>query len=285
MSDSPEKYLTSLVRAENQEVIIGNKSLIKRGLDHLFKRDSRRINFPKNCSIGTLYIVDSSGEFWWENERIEYGAATGVVHIPSGKKVILEVQEREEVEEVWAGNCYDYDVESYTYLLPLADLNPNDLQGVDLSCVSVSSLSRGESWASVEYLHNLTGLEWVSMRGNKIGDEDLVFLSGMPSLQYLDLSETEVCGSALYNLKNSKLRELSLNTTNVSDVNGLGFLHHLPYLEKLGLGGNQVTYNCLYDLSTLTNLTELVLDFIHWDEFEIKELDDALPRDCEIIRW
>lgn len=286
MNDDSKKAQESLVHFRKQEMAKRSDRLVKRGIAQLHRRECRVIKFPPRYSIGTLYIVNSNDSgFWWDQEWEELDEAMGKVLVPFGKKVILEVCERDEIHEVWAGDCDDYEVESFTHLLPLSELKSDDLHGIDLSRVSLSCLEIGESWASIEYLHSLTSLEWISLQGNKIGDEELAFLSEMDSLEYLNLSNTEVCGSALYQLKNSKLRELRLSATYVGDLNGLGFLHYLPYLERLNLGGNEVTYSSLSDISTLINLRELVIDFDNWNNFELKELDDALPSGCEIIQW
>ncbi len=285
MSDDSKKAQKSLVHFRRQELAMRSNDLVKRGLAQLRRRKCYVRNLPSRFCIGTLYTVDSSdSSFWWDQEWEEFGGVTGKVFAPSNKKLILKICEREEAQEIWVSILSDHEGQTANYLLPLSELDSNDLQGLDLSRASISYLEEA-GWENIEYLYDLKGMEWLSLRENKIIDEQLGFLSEMTSLQYLDLSDTEVCGSALYGLKDSKLRELSLNTTNVGEVNGLGFLHYLPYLEKLDLGGNnEVTINCLYDLSTLTNLKELVIDFVYWDNFEIKELDDALPPDCEIIQ-
>lgn len=277
-----EKENKQLIRLTDNAITRANHSLVKRGLTHLHRRECRVINFPSQFSIGILGTVDANGsDFWWDQKWEKLGEAIGEVQLPSSKKLGLEARERKVVINNPSADSADF----FTDLLPLAKLNFDDLQALDLSGVSFRDLSIRDRQARSNYLQHLTGLEWISMRENKVNDDDLSFLSKMESLQYLDLSDTEVTGYALYGLKNSKLRELCLNTTNVGEVNGLGFLHCLPYLEKLDLGGNnEVTINCLYDLSTLTNLKELVIDFVYWDNFEIKELDDALPPGCEIIQ-
>lgn len=233
--DKEKKDQTSLFYAGKREITARSATLVRRGLRQLLRKEARLVCFPKSCSLGKLFVVESEGsDYWWQNEWQELGEATSEVLVPPGKKLILEVREREEAHEVWAGNCYAYEVESFAYLLPLAELNPGDLQGLDLTRISVSDLSSSESWASIEYLYELTGLEWLNLSGT--ASDTLFLLNKLKSLHGLDCS-----GMSIYSLEPLKSQ---------------------TELKYLSLNGAIIDCADIYDLSRLTSLRQLDLNFV-----------------------
>lgn len=302
-----KKENRQLVRSDKGEISRRTDKIVRRGLNQLQRRVSRIINFPIQFSIGTLYTVDSSDDdFWWRKEWEKLGEATGEVLIPLGKKLILEVREREEVDEVWAGNCYDYEVGYFTDLSPLAELNPNDLQGIDLSRVSMSNLETGASWASIGYLEGLENLEWLKVNNSSF--EELPLLANLANLKGLDFSGNIYFSPYVYGLSPlsglSKLQYLNLGHTRIGNPAGLqqltelrcldfsfvevienggildaDFLNKLVNLEELYLTGVEVN-----EIACLKKLPKLrILEISDWlySEEEIAVLREALPN-CAI---
>ena len=115
-----------------------------------------------------------------------------------------------------------------------------------------------------------------------LGDKELTYLKGLPSLEILHLGDTQVTDAGLENVKElADLRELVLSDTQVTDA-GLEHLKGLTNLTDLHLGDTQITDAGLEHLAAMTNLTFLTLFVTQVTPEGVKKLQEALP-DCEIV--
>lgn len=97
---------------------------------------------------------------------------------------------------------------------------------------------------------------YVSFRGTKVTNRDLVHLRKLPRLENLDLTETRVTSAGLENIRDAThLVYLGLWNTKVGDM-GLEHIKHLKNLRALVLDGTKVTDEGLERLSELTNLDD-----------------------------
>lgn len=97
-----------------------------------------------------------------------------------------------------------------------------------------------------------------------VGDDDLVHLSGLDTLESLNLSGTDITGAGLVHLANlTNLKKLSLGggyqKQSKVDDEGLSHLTNLTKLEQLVLSDSRITDEGLAHLSGLTNLKSLYL--------------------------
>ncbi|MBU1220477.1 protein kinase [Myxococcota bacterium] len=110
-----------------------------------------------------------------------------------------------------------------------------------------------------EDLTRLTNLEGLICRGCEVTDETAVFLSQIPSIEYLDLSETMVTSRSMAGIGRMKnLKHLILKNTTINDE-GIKFLSESRKLKTLDLTGTKVTDSCSVYLNNMTMLNSLVL--------------------------
>ena len=129
--------------------------------------------------------------------------------------------------------------------------------GAPISKIEMASLNRLEApdkdirdLTGLEFAINLTLLDLGKPFGNSNEISNLLPLSGLTSLEVLDLSFNSISDvTPLSNLNN--LRELHLFVNNISDV---GALSGLTSLEVLDLSSNSIS-----DVSALSNLNNLEL--------------------------
>jgi Leucine-rich repeat (LRR) protein len=108
-------------------------------------------------------------------------------------------------------------------------------------------------------LRHLTGLTSLTLRNNRSGitDAELIHLSGMTRLEWLDLAGCKITGRGLASLKNmTQLKRLCLGWTQVDD-SGLEVIAGFPELRELELHQTKITDLGLVHLRGLKNLREL----------------------------
>ena len=95
------------------------------------------------------------------------------------------------------------------------------------------------------------------LRGRELTDEDLVHVSKLKQVEYLNLGRTQIRGPGLRHLKTlSKLRRLHLEQTAVDDA-GIAQLAGMHSLEYLNVFGTQVTDRSLQVLAQLPELQQV----------------------------
>lgn len=126
----------------------------------------RQVPFPAERSLGQLYLRACSSDQYafWEPG----GDARGVVVVPAGKELRLNVSPQ-----------------ASTDLSPLARLQPNDLQYLQLSGTRVGN-------TDLIHLQRLTGLRVLWLYDTRVSDAGLVYLQGLHGLRVLNLRSTLV---------------------------------------------------------------------------------------------
>jgi hypothetical protein len=126
----------------------------------------RSVRFPRGHSMGALWVRDrdSEGYAFWE----PWGDAQGSVTILAGKELRLNVTPQ-----------------ASTDLSPLAALQPDDLQYLQLSGTRVTNVG-------LAHVRALTGLRVLWLYDTQISDAGLVHLQGLSGLRVLNLRSTLV---------------------------------------------------------------------------------------------
>lgn len=123
----------------------------------------------------------------------------------------------------------------------------------------------------------------VGLRYRKFSDVDLIPLSSLAELIWLDLNDTPVGDNGLVHLAGlRRLKRLRLDETQVTDA-GLCHLSGLKELEQLNLYKTQISDAGLANLAVLTNLEELNLQRTQVTDEGVANLQKALPK-CRIAR-
>ncbi len=202
--------------------------------DVLAQGPLRVIHFPKECSVGKIYIRD------WGSTRYgdwrEFGDAQGNIRITPDLELRLDSN----------GNI--------TEIMPLfSTLGPDDIQSLWLG-------RRRLTDAHLVHLERLTGLKHLCLGWNmNISDEGLVHLQGLSSLEELWLTDTQVTDAGLVHLKElTSLQHIGLDGTRITDE-GLVHLRSLPALRILWMANTKVTDAGLAHLKDMASLEELNL--------------------------
>lgn len=236
---------TALVPTSSPALTTRATDLVRRGLESIRAREPRVVRFPRDLSIGTLFIYESDhyesdhlllndeGEEEWEEAE-----ARGDVIVPADKVVSLAVHP------------------SVSDLSPLAALQPDDLQGLRLHDASTAG---AVSNSSIRNVGKLTGLISLGVSGNEFTDESLGILRPLTSLKVLGLAWTKITDSGLPLMTHlHDLKELFLTSTLVTDA-GLAHVEQLTQLESLWLGATNVTSVGLRHIRNLSSLRLLYL--------------------------
>lgn len=185
-------------------------------------RGSRRVSFPLDRSVGTLYVRDQR-PLWgaWESPFDpslwqELGSARGEVAVPMGKELGLQVS-----------------YETSEDLTVVASLGHGALQALSLARTRATD----DSLRRVAQLPLLD----LNLAGTGVGDDGVAHLGGMHMLQTLDLWGTRISdrGAGVVGGFES-LRTLDLWGTRVTDA-GLRHLARLHALTRLYAPGPRVT--------------------------------------------
>ena len=190
------------------------------------------VRFPKDRSMGTLYIRDVGLDSWYESWQ-KLGEATGDISIPHKKEVKLEISE-----------------EAASDLSPLAKLKTDDLQMLSFGWKKVEV-------GSLAPIDNLKGLKALNLQRAKFNSEDFEHLTELSQLEVLRLGDHQLTdGSMQYIGQLTSLRSLALWGTGISDE-GLKHLKGLTNLTFLALNGCKITDEGLGYLKNMTALEGL----------------------------
>ncbi len=145
------------------------------------------IRLPAGKTYGEFLVESDDDPEYWET----LSAARGVIKLPLGKRVQLEVKEKKDVD-----------------LAFVANLAPSTLFSVDLSESGVKDLQ-------LAHLKSLSELKELDLSSTKISSEALSYLNGMDKLEKLWLDGTPVDDSCIDELvQNFKsLKKLSIKDT------------------------------------------------------------------------
>lgn len=219
------------------------------------RHTARRVEFPAQRSVGTLYVRDHrpAAGAWeapfdpslWE----ELGPAQGSVAVPSGKELGLKV-----------------DYETSEDLAAVMALEPEALQSLSLARTRVTD----------EALAQIAGrpLLDINLAGTSIGDAATGHLEETRTLQTLDLWGTMVSSEGLMSLTGmASLRTLDLWGTRVSD-RGLLHLESLPSLSRLYVPGPRITTEGVAHIGRCRSLRALDLSGAHVGDEGVSLLSD-----------
>lgn len=230
---------------------------------------ARTVRFPADRSLGTLRVLDmgalSVERAWhWRKSPDTWqwqvlGEARGEVTVPPGMALRLFAREAALDDPSLLASLGPGDLQSLGLRGPrvtdatlqavgrltgLVELDLFDtavdaglahlhglrgLRKLDASR-TVAAGPPGVSDAGAEHLRHLVSLEWLGLRGTRVGDATLAALEGLGRLQYLDLRATGVTDAGLAHLRGlTELRYLDLS---YAEVRGPG-LTHLEGLHRL----------------------------------------------------
>ncbi len=243
----------------------------------------RVLPFPKDRSIGKVWIIDSTSPVSWKLDWKEFAQAQGDVEIPPGKLVQLQVSEKAggDLSPLANLRASDIDVLSlYGAAVGDEDLTTvkrfSGLKGLALIYTSATGLglahvadlkqlgelelngSSNLTDDSLSHLSQLASLHFLGLGFTGIGDAGLEHLKPLTHLTDLDLRSCAVTDKGLETLTDLKaLEELWLDDTRISDA-GLRPLGKLEKLTVLGLSGDAITdagLSYLIDMKNLENIS------------------------------
>lgn len=214
MNERMKPRAGDLVPSGGQELTIPSAPLAKRGLDMLRAQEARTVRFAEDRSSGALFACSMD----WKIEPYlrlymdtgeEIGEARGTVTVPPGVGLSLR------------GN---WEVQQTPDLSPLAALDANDLQEIQLSDTDVTD-------ADLAHLRGLSGLRLLSL-GSQITDAGLAYLSSLTGLYILDLDFTQITDAGLAHLQGlANLKSLELSETQITDAGLAELRRALPQCE------------------------------------------------------
>jgi hypothetical protein len=161
------------------------------------KAKVRTLKFPDNLSIGEVLLESEDDPDYWES----VGAASGIVTVPAGRSIQLEV-------------CKDSDVQ----FSALKNLDPHAIQSLDLSGSAVKDADLNEivhfnrlneidlsnteiSDKGIETIAKIHSLKRVWLDHSKVTDQALKILTALQELQKVSFVGTEITESALNEVK------------------------------------------------------------------------------------
>ena len=222
--------------------------------------ESRVIHFPKDRSIGNLYVVDEypTDNFWswmftWYTQYL--AEARGNVKVPADKILRLDVSEQAWSQPEPFANLKSDDIQFlnfYTYKYPDASVLKDVKQLTGLEALSLAYTETIES--GLEDIVGLKKLRYLYLPGH-IRAEELAYLSKLPSLEFLHITGPMVTDDKMVHI--GEVPSLMYLRLTGSDVGtGLAHLKGLKSLRYLDLGGNS-SYDINEGLSHLADLTEM----------------------------
>ena len=140
---------------------------------------SRIVRFPRDHSMGNLYVRDCSqaGEIGWQVRSTKLGEAQGTVEVPNGKDLSLIISE-----------------EGLRDLSPLLTLKPDDLQAITFPLVSIGA-------ERLNFLQGLGGLVSLKLRLSSVHNSELDCLKNLRALRSLYLLGDDVTEAELDKLR------------------------------------------------------------------------------------
>ncbi|MEO8553668.1 MAG: hypothetical protein ABI678_27025, partial [Kofleriaceae bacterium] len=122
--------------------------------------------------------------------------------------------------------------------------------------------------AAIQQLAARTDLREVDLADTPVDDASARAFLGFPDLRMLRLDGTPVSDHGLDVVPGSKLVELYLSSTKVTD-NGMALLDHLPHLVALGLGTTKIGGATIERIAKLGELRTLVLSKTRSEHLEL----------------
>jgi Leucine-rich repeat (LRR) protein len=223
----------------------------------------RIVHFPKDRSMGTLYIQDVNTENWpslfkqwdWDTKATQswqyFCPAKGNVIVPRGKRLRLRIKQQDKWKD----------------LSPLQKLSPNDLYSLSLRGELLTITNPDDR--CIPHIAHLTGLKELDITSSNISDRGLKVLENFPSLEHLHLPP-RISDSGMLSVSRIKsLRGLYLNGIDRVSNKGFEHLKEHPNLETIFFSSNQANAKVMRELTKLPALKHLS---IHGPNFT----DDAL---------
>lgn len=212
---------------------------------------ARKINFPNDISLGSIYAAPLSQPESWELLTIPQGLITkpenqpiswewfdearGTIEVPPDTKLKLKVSSSA-VEDIGA----------------LEQLGPEDLNVLDMSRTPATD-------TSLMSIRHLTGLKSLELAYTAITNGGIDIILSLKNLHTLGLTNTGLSNTGITTIKNFEhLKELWLNGTLIDDE-GIDHLLGLKGLWLLGLSGTKVTGEGLDKLASLPNLLRIYM--------------------------
>jgi Leucine-rich repeat (LRR) protein len=226
----------------------------------LMAGQERIIHFPKDCSIGGIYVVGEypTDDFWswmfsWETQFL--AEAKGDVKVPAGKILRLDVSEQAwSKPEPFSGTRPD-DIQSlnfFTYKHADASVLKDVKHMTGLEALNLAHTETIES--GLENLVALKKLRYLYLPGH-IRTKELAHLRMLPSLDFLYIGGPMVTNDKMVHIgKVTSLTHLSLTGSDIGT--GLIHLKGLKSLQYLNLGEN-CNYEIDRGLSHIAGLTEV----------------------------
>lgn len=246
-----EKNL-ALALDENKGLSDRNRNLIHRGLREVRFRP-RRLQFPNDYSIGTLFLESMDGDPFRSMEAI------GEIDIPNDSLLTLRLH----------GNQIEY-------MSPLASLRAWDLHKLEfhgrrfndshlhyianligLNCLDLS-YTGGDSAMDLSHIARLVNLEELDLTQCPVDEKELASIYSMVKMKRLSLFGAYRVRNLSFLRNMPDLEALNLKYTEVSDTS-LVYVRDKSQLRELNLGGTLVSDRGLYHLYGLSNLKRLVL--------------------------
>jgi len=213
----------------------GGDSGARFGIAARSPHQQRVLRFPEDRSMGQIavrevgtrdslpYYLGSPAAANW----VWLGAARGPMVIPAGREVRLLVSSESALRD----------------LSPLADLRPDDLDSLSISCWGSPQLNADE--AILPAVSKLTGLKSLALEQVNLSEKGIALLQNLRSLKFLSIrsAQAQPGKAALAQLDDRCVEQLAQFTGLVS----------------LCLGGGKVTDEALAHLVKLSGLRELDL--------------------------
>jgi Leucine-rich repeat (LRR) protein len=197
----------------------------------------RTINFPKNYSLGILYIVPFKPD-----DLTAYPQ-----HAIRRQKAQGQVQVRDKGLTLLTGSY-----QLAENMSALKNLMANDLQVLDMYRTDITD-------KDITNISGLSGLVGIQLDDTEIGDDSINTICRLPNLKFISLSSTQITGATIGKLAALKhLRRIELGH-NVLKKEYLSELLKIRRIERLGLQGCKIDDKDLDVVGKLDNLTSLLL--------------------------
>jgi len=252
MIDESTENNLALAPDDNRGLSVRNRNLIHRGLSQVRFR-SRRLQFPSDYSIGTLFVESTIGESLQSMEAI------GQIEIPNDSSLTLrlhgnQIEHMSPLASLRAWDLYKLAFHGRqfkdSYLHYIAHL-------IGLNCLDLS-YTGGDSAMNLSHIARLVNLEELDLTQCPVDEKELVNIGSMVKMKRLSLFGASSVRNLSFLRNMTGLEELNLKYTEVSDAS-LVYLRDKRQLRELNLGGTFVSDRSLHHLYGLSNLKRLVL--------------------------
>jgi beta-lactamase regulating signal transducer with metallopeptidase domain len=222
----------------------------------------RVINFPKNRSLGKLFIQmpspvkDTRARL--ERSVLDCGdylcEAQGNVRIPPDRQLTLIV-----------------DPDAAADLSGLSKLQPEDLYGI-IFPPGPQGLSNDIGNAVMQHIAHLTGLKTLKLSFTNVGDAGMKYVIALKSLEYLDTTSQITDKGMAYVSQLTSLKSLGLfGPSRITDA-GLQHISKMTSLEELALAGESMGDEGLIYLCNLPRLEYLRLHGTNFGDYGMVHL-------------